>query len=152
MIVIPLTNVGKKFRPSQCPSKGCRLSTVGSQKEKFGDEVNMKNATRTQNRCGWLLARVMMHAGTFALMSGLVLGQSEFHLQEATITDIHDAIKAGQITCQGVVQAYINRAKAYNGGCTQHRRIDDASSHADQHDVLGRTGLRFRCDQGSLSL
>ena len=38
-----------------------------------------------------------------------------FHLQEATIDDIHRAIREGQISCRGLVQLYINRAKAYNG-------------------------------------
>src|ERR1700730_4987182 len=39
----------------------------------------------------------------------------QFHLQEATIDEIHQAIRQGQITCAGLVQLYINRAKAYNG-------------------------------------
>ena len=30
--------------------------------------------------------------------------QPRFHLQEATIDDIHQAIRDGQITCQGLVQ------------------------------------------------
>ncbi|MEQ1948683.1 MAG: amidase family protein [Bryobacteraceae bacterium] len=38
-----------------------------------------------------------------------------FHLQEATIADVHRAIRSGQITCRQLVQLYINRAKAYNG-------------------------------------
>src|SRR5207245_10044359 len=41
--------------------------------------------------------------------------QFRFHLQEATIDDVHRAIRQGQITCRGLVQLYINRAKAYNG-------------------------------------
>src|SRR6266566_3008525 len=41
--------------------------------------------------------------------------QSRFHLQEGTIDDVHRAIRDGQITCRGLVQLYINRAKAYNG-------------------------------------
>src|SRR3989475_1149499 len=41
--------------------------------------------------------------------------QFRFHLQEATIDDVHRAIREGQITCRGLVQLYINRAKAYNG-------------------------------------
>jgi amidase len=41
-----------------------------------------------------------------------------FHLEEATIADIHDAIKSGEITCKGLVQAYMDRVKAYNGACT----------------------------------
>lgn len=39
----------------------------------------------------------------------------QFHLQEATIDDIHRAIQNGQITCAGLVRLYLNRAKAYNG-------------------------------------
>ena len=38
-----------------------------------------------------------------------------FHLEEATIADVHRAIQQGQITCRGLVQAYIDRARAYNG-------------------------------------
>lgn len=38
-----------------------------------------------------------------------------FHLQEATISDIHRAIRSGQITCRQLVQLYLNRARAYNG-------------------------------------
>jgi amidase len=38
-----------------------------------------------------------------------------FHLEEATIDDVHRSIRAGQITCKGLIQLYINRAKAYNG-------------------------------------
>ena len=42
-----------------------------------------------------------------------------FHLQEATIADVHRAIQEGQISCRALVQAYINRARAYNGTCNQ---------------------------------
>ena len=41
--------------------------------------------------------------------------QAPFHLEEATIADVQRAIQQGQTTCQGIVQAYIERAKAYNG-------------------------------------
>jgi len=41
-----------------------------------------------------------------------------FHVEEASIADIQNAIRSGQTTCQQVVQAYIERAKAYNGACT----------------------------------
>jgi Asp-tRNA(Asn)/Glu-tRNA(Gln) amidotransferase A subunit family amidase len=43
----------------------------------------------------------------------------QFHLLEATIPDVHRAIREGQITCRGLVQAYINRANAYNGTCNR---------------------------------
>lgn len=50
-----------------------------------------------------------------------------FQVEEATIADIHSAIKSGQTTCAGVVQAYIDRAKAYNGVCTALITKDGAS-------------------------
>ena len=42
-----------------------------------------------------------------------------FRLEEATIADIHRAIQRREITCKGLVQAYVKRIKAYNGVCTQ---------------------------------
>ena len=60
-------------------------------------------------RAFFLLAAILATAGTANSQ------QSRFHLQEATIDDIHQAIRAGQITCRGLVQLYLNRAKAYNG-------------------------------------
>jgi len=38
-----------------------------------------------------------------------------FRLEEATIDELHQAIKNGQVTCVAVVQNYIERARAYNG-------------------------------------
>ena len=38
-----------------------------------------------------------------------------FRLEEATIDELHAAIRAGQITCVEVVQHYLARARAYNG-------------------------------------
>jgi Asp-tRNA(Asn)/Glu-tRNA(Gln) amidotransferase A subunit family amidase len=40
-----------------------------------------------------------------------------FHLTEATIADIQQAIVAGQITTVGLVELYLRRIKAYNGAC-----------------------------------
>jgi amidase len=48
------------------------------------------------------------------------LAQSKsFQIEESTIADVHRAIQAGETTCVGVVQAYLQRAKAYNGTCTR---------------------------------
>jgi Asp-tRNA(Asn)/Glu-tRNA(Gln) amidotransferase A subunit family amidase len=48
-----------------------------------------------------------------------------FRLEEATIDDLHAAIKAGEITCVQVVQHYLDRARAYNGAyeAASRRRI-----------------------------
>src|ERR1700737_3126356 len=54
-------------------------------------------------------------AATLAVAGAPYPQQSRFHLQEAKIDDIHRAIRDGRITCRGLVELYINRAKAYNG-------------------------------------
>jgi amidase len=36
----------------------------------------------------------------------------KFQLEEATISQVHAAIKSGQITCQGLVEDYVKRARA----------------------------------------
>ena len=45
--------------------------------------------------------------------------QGAFQVEEATIADIHRAIRQGETTCVQVVEAYVERARAYNGVCTQ---------------------------------
>ncbi len=49
-----------------------------------------------------------------------------FAIEEATIAGMHAAIRAGRTTCVGVVEAYIERAKAYNGVCTALVTADGA--------------------------
>jgi Asp-tRNA(Asn)/Glu-tRNA(Gln) amidotransferase A subunit family amidase len=43
------------------------------------------------------------------------LQKGPFRLEEATIDEMHAAIRAGEITCVQIVQHYINRARAFNG-------------------------------------
>ena len=38
-----------------------------------------------------------------------------FRIEEATIADLHQAIRDGRTTCAAVVQQYIDRVRAYNG-------------------------------------
>jgi Asp-tRNA(Asn)/Glu-tRNA(Gln) amidotransferase A subunit family amidase len=49
-----------------------------------------------------------------------------FHVEEKSIIDIQSAIKSGQTSCKQVVQAYLERAKAYNGSCTALMTKDGA--------------------------
>src|SRR4051812_18744161 len=58
-----------------------------------------------------LASAVPGHAATVGAATG-------FHVEEATIASIHAAIKSGQTTCRQVVEAYVQRARAYNGVCT----------------------------------
>jgi Asp-tRNA(Asn)/Glu-tRNA(Gln) amidotransferase A subunit family amidase len=56
---------------------------------------------------------------SFAFASHQAWSQDKaFQIEEATIADVHRAIRSGQTTCQQVVKAYIDRARAYNGTCT----------------------------------
>jgi len=43
--------------------------------------------------------------------------RSKFHLEEATIASIQEAIRAKQITTVSLVEMYLSRIKAYNGTC-----------------------------------
>jgi amidase len=56
------------------------------------------------------------------LFSGGAVGAPQpapqkFHLQEASIRDIQQAIKTHQITTVGLVELYLKRIKAYNNAC-----------------------------------
>src|SRR5665213_2638875 len=50
-----------------------------------------------------------------------------FHLEEATIADVHRAIRTRQITCRGLIQLYVNRARAYNGASNRLVTRDGAT-------------------------
>ncbi len=56
-----------------------------------------------------------------AWMMGTVAAsaQGAFQVEEATIGGIQRAIRQGETTCVQVVEAYVERARAYNGICTQ---------------------------------
>jgi Asp-tRNA(Asn)/Glu-tRNA(Gln) amidotransferase A subunit family amidase len=66
-----------------------------------------------------LLGCLMLSAGTVMFAPVLAWAQQgQFQIEEATIPDIHNAIRSGQTTCQQVVEAYLERTKAFNGACT----------------------------------
>ena len=70
---------------------------------------------------------LMVSVAVLALLVRGTSAQGRFRVEESTIADVHNAIKSGQATCQGVVQAYIDRAKAYNGTCTALVTAEGAS-------------------------
>jgi Asp-tRNA(Asn)/Glu-tRNA(Gln) amidotransferase A subunit family amidase len=84
----------------------------------------MAMITYTQSgRAVWWTAAV---AAAPALLPSGAGAQSRFRIEEASIADIHNAIKSGQTSCQAVVRAYLDRAKAYNGSCTALVTADGA--------------------------
>jgi Asp-tRNA(Asn)/Glu-tRNA(Gln) amidotransferase A subunit family amidase len=67
----------------------------------------------------------------------------KFQVEEATIESIHAAITSGQTSCKQVVQAYIERAKAYNGVCTKLLTADGSSVKAVKGYVRAGVPLVF---------
>jgi hypothetical protein len=57
-------------------------------------------------------------AGSSSSLGASSTPSAAFAIEEATIDRIHAAIRSGQTTCQAIPQAYIDRARAYNGICT----------------------------------
>jgi hypothetical protein len=62
----------------------------------------------------------------------------KFRLEEARIEDIHRAIKSRQITCERLVQAYINRIRAYDGMCVTPVNPNDASDSNNFFPDVGK--------------
>lgn len=66
-----------------------------------------------------------------------------FAIEEATIVGIHAAIQSGRTTCRAIVQAYVDRARAYNGVCTSLVTADGADIPAATGYVRAGAPLRF---------
>ena len=72
----------------------------------------------SDSRLSLVLLCTLATAGCARQEPAKLVPAGKFQVEEATIAGIHSAIKSGQTTCKGVVQAYIERARAYNGVCT----------------------------------
>jgi Asp-tRNA(Asn)/Glu-tRNA(Gln) amidotransferase A subunit family amidase len=66
-----------------------------------------------------------------------------FAIEEATVDSIHAAIRSGRTTCTAIVQAYIDRARAYNGVCTTLVTGDGADIPPATGYVRAGSPLRF---------
>jgi amidase len=73
-----------------------------------------------------LLLAVVLPCATVAATCARETPAAPFHVEEATIAGVHAAITSGQTSCRAIVEAYINRAKAYNGVCTALVTADGA--------------------------
>ena len=101
----------------------------------------MSTANRRQVRAlGCLMLWVV--AGTFASRAAWAQ-QGPFRVEEASIPDIHTAIRSGQTSCRQIVQAYIDRAKAYNGACTALVTRDGAPIRPATGVVRAGTAIRY---------
>jgi len=66
-----------------------------------------------------------------------------FRLEEATIDELHQAIKNGETTCVAVVRRYIERARAYNGVASVLVTEDGAPVPEATGAVRATAPLRF---------
>ncbi|WP_157622754.1 hypothetical protein [Solimonas soli] len=66
-----------------------------------------------------------------------------FQIEEATIAGIHQAIREGRTSCRDIVQAYVDRARAYNGICTRLVTADDAPVSPAPGTVRAKLPLQF---------
>ncbi len=64
------------------------------------------------------IGAAVLHAAQLALVSKAA-SAPRFHLEEATIADVHRAIRAKEITAEQLVQLYFKRIEAYNGACVK---------------------------------
>ena len=69
--------------------------------------------------------------------------QKPFRLEEATIDELHQAIRSGQTTCVEVVQRYVDRVRAFNGVATLLVTPDGAPVAEAAGPVRGGTKVRF---------
>ena len=112
---------------------------------------------RAPNEVGCIPARMqrefgqrLLAAGALSLLlSGIALAQPEagqsdpFQLEEATVEGIHRAIQDGRISCEGLVRAYVDRAGAYNGACTQLVTRDGAPITPASGPVRAGSPVRY---------
>jgi hypothetical protein len=72
--------------------------------------------------------------------------RATFHLQDATIAHLQQAIKSGRITTVGLVELYLKRIKAYNGTCVNEPQgiLGPITTipHAGQINALSTLNLR----------
>src|SRR5260370_10573035 len=64
------------------------------------------------------IGTAVLYAAHLALMAKAT-SAPRFHLEEATIADVHSAIRAKEITAEQLVRLYFKRIEAYNGTCVK---------------------------------
>ncbi len=96
-------------------------------------------------RCGMgrmvLLSVALGSAWTMGTIAASA--QGAFQIEEATIGGIQRAIQEGETTCVQVVEAYVERARAYNGICTQLVTADGGRVAPGQGAVRAGAPIEF---------
>jgi len=75
-------------------------------------------------------------------------GPAQFHVEEKTIAQIHAALRARQVTCGGLVEAYLARINAYDQKGPSLNAVvllnRDALQTADELDARMKSGAAMR--------
>src|SRR3954451_5110378 len=80
------------------------------------------------------------------------LARADFQLQEATIDDIHKAIRSGEMSCKQIVEAYIARAKTYNvAACSKLVTADGAKVPKVLGATRSGTPVKYPTDSVAIS-
>ena len=66
-----------------------------------------------------------------------------FQLEEATIDELHRAIREGRTSCVAVVRHYIDRVRAFNGVCSMLVTADGAAVPEAPGVMRGMAPIRF---------
>jgi hypothetical protein len=96
-----------------------------------------------------LIARTIL--AVLVIDAALQAQPPRFRLEEATIAGVHRAIQSRQITCRGLVQAYLDRAKAYNGVSNRLVTRDGASIPQVPGTVRAGSPLMFPIETVAIS-
>ena len=127
------------------------LTTTRKRSRRFQYALSSRRATRAPrgSRCHGYHHGLLGAGALLLLLPGITGAQpgtsqsDPFQLEEATIEGIHRAIQDGQISCQGLVQAYVDRARAYNGACTQLVTVDGEPVAPATGPVRAGSAVRF---------
>ncbi len=72
-----------------------------------------------RSKISMLVIGVVVLCGVHLAFTASVASAPRFHLEEATIAQVHRAIRAKEITAEQLVQLYFKRIEAYNGTCVK---------------------------------
>jgi Asp-tRNA(Asn)/Glu-tRNA(Gln) amidotransferase A subunit family amidase len=103
--------------------------------------IKHENSSKFRPKTGFLYLIL-----STAMLPQMAYGQTSsggFSVVESTIGSMHEAIKAGKVTCAQVVQQYIDRSKAYNGVCTALVTKDGADIASVKGYVRNGTPISF---------
>src|SRR5689334_15162055 len=94
---------------------------VGQRRAPMTTVVDVRRGFKAHGTTGRLVTGLLLAGATAAAQSEPARPSraSRFSVEEATIADVHRAIRRGQTTCRAIVESYLERARAYNGTCAQ---------------------------------